>query len=195
VQEKIISHLADSRLLDIARRKVVQAAKRAGIELKQTFEKEGLELRKSAGGYARAKKFKRLGRTITRQKTILGVLLREVHRKLPLAKNQGKELETLQIWLERATRIYSQKRMDKNKLYALHTQEVECIGKGKERKPFEFGVKSGIAVTHKQGLIVGARSFPGNPWDGHTLSDQREQANILYEAINVTPQQVVVDLG
>ena len=110
VQEKAIAHPTDSRLLDIARRKVVQAAKRAGIELKQTFEKEGKELRRSAGGYAHAKQFKRLGRTIKRQKTILGILLREVQRKLPLAKNQGKELETLQMWLERATRIHTQKR-------------------------------------------------------------------------------------
>ena len=38
VQEKAIAHPIDSRLLDIARRKVVQAAKRAGIELKQTFD-------------------------------------------------------------------------------------------------------------------------------------------------------------
>ena len=160
VQEKAISHPTDSRLLDIARRKVVQAAKRAGIELKQTFEKEGKELRRSAGGYAHAKQFKRLGRTIKRQKTILGFLLREVQRKLPLAKNQGKVLKTLQMWLERATRINSQKRKGKDKLYTLHAPEVECIGKGKARKPFEFVVKPGIAVTHKQGFIVGARSFP-----------------------------------
>ena len=129
VQEKAIAHPTDSRLLDIARRKVVQAAKRAGIELKQTFEKEGKELRRSAGGYAHAKQFKRLGHTIKRQKTILGILLREVHRKLHLAKNQGKELETLQMLLERATRIHTQKRKDKDKLYALHAPEVECIGK------------------------------------------------------------------
>ena len=42
---------------------------------------------------------------------------------------------------------------------------------------------------------MGARSFPGNPWDGHTLSEQIEQATILLEAVNVTPKQVVVDLG
>lgn len=35
---------------------------------------------------------------------------------------------------------------DKNKLYALHdAPEVECIGKGKARKPYEFGVKASIA--------------------------------------------------
>jgi hypothetical protein len=41
VQEKAIAHPVDSRLLEIARAKVVQAAKFAGIGLKQTFAKEG----------------------------------------------------------------------------------------------------------------------------------------------------------
>ncbi len=40
VQEKAIAHPVDSRLLDIARRKVVRAAKGVGIVLKQTFERE-----------------------------------------------------------------------------------------------------------------------------------------------------------
>ncbi|HCI10255.1 MAG TPA: IS5/IS1182 family transposase, partial [Alcanivorax sp.] len=34
---------------------------------------------------------------------------------------------------------------------------MECIGKGKARQPYEFGVKVGIAITAKRGLIVGAR--------------------------------------
>jgi hypothetical protein len=43
--EKAIAHPVDSRLLEIARHKVVSAAKRAGIGLKQTFAKEGKALR------------------------------------------------------------------------------------------------------------------------------------------------------
>ena len=58
----------------------------------------------------------------------------------------------------------------KDKLYALHAPKVECISKGKARNPCEFGVKVSLAVTHKQGLMVGARSLPGNPYDGHVLS-------------------------
>ena len=50
VQEKAIAHPVDSRLLEIARAKVVQAAKRVGISLKQTFVHEGKELRRKAGG-------------------------------------------------------------------------------------------------------------------------------------------------
>jgi IS5 family transposase len=84
----------------------------------------------------------------------------------------------------------------KHKRYALHAPEVECIGKGKARKPYEFGVRaSSIAVTHKNGLMVGARTFPGNPYDGHTLNSQLEQIQILLEGVGVKPKQAVVDLG
>ena len=79
VQEKAIAHPADSRLLEIARHKVVSAAKRCGIALKQTFAKEGKELRRKAGGYAHAKQFSRLRKTVKRQRTILGIVMREVH--------------------------------------------------------------------------------------------------------------------
>jgi IS5 family transposase len=85
----------------------------------------------------------------------------------------------------------------KNKLYALHAPEVECIGKGKARQPYEFGVKVSLAITEKQGLIVGARAFPGNPYDGHTLAEQLEQSSILLQDLPGTPQPktILVDLG
>jgi IS5 family transposase len=82
VQEKAIAHPVDSRLLEIARHKVVKAAKAAGIALKQTFAAQGKELRRKAGGYAHAKQFKRLKKVVKRQRTILGVVMREVQRKL-----------------------------------------------------------------------------------------------------------------
>jgi IS5 family transposase len=198
VQEKAIAHPVDSRLLEIARHKVVSAAKRAGINLKQTFAKECKTLGRKAGGYAHAKQFKRMKRVIKRQRTILGVVLREVARKLNLPENlssNSKALNDLQMWIERAERIRTQQRHDKNKLYALHAPEVECIGKGKARKPYEFGVKVSLAVTHKSGLMVGARSFTGNPFDGHTLAAQLEQTSNLLQELNRAPKQVVVDLG
>jgi IS5 family transposase len=43
VQEKAVAHPTDSRLLETASAKLVDAAKQAGIELKQTFAKEGLD--------------------------------------------------------------------------------------------------------------------------------------------------------
>ena len=207
VQEKAIAHPVDSRLLEIARHKVASAAKRVGIALKQSFAKEGKHLRRKAGGYAHAKQFKRLRRTVKRQRTILGSLMRDVRRAVNRILQgdiaglaPGKEptalaLTELNTWLERAERIRTQQRHDKNKLYALHAPEVECIGKGKARKPYEFGVKVSMAITHRRGLIVGARSFPGNPYDGHTLAEQLEQASTLLQDIGVKPQTAVVDLG
>jgi IS5 family transposase len=43
--------------------------------------------------------------------------------------------------------------------------------------------------------VVGARTFPGNPYDGHILSAQLEQTRILLEDTGKSPKQVFVDLG
>ena len=56
-------------------------------------------------------------------------------------------------------------------------------------------MKVGIATTAQGNLIVGARTFPGNPYDGHTLNEQLEQASILMQATGMQPQTVYVDLG
>jgi IS5 family transposase len=166
VQEKAIAHPVNSRLLDTARAKVVQAARRAGIALKQIFNKEGKAQRRKAGSYAHAKQFKRLRRTVKWQRIFLGLVLRKVRCKLPIATSpSAATLSGLNTLLNRAERIHTRQRKDKDKLYALHAPEAECIGKSKALKPYEFGVKASIAVTHKSGLMAGARTFPGNPYD------------------------------
>jgi IS5 family transposase len=159
VQEKAIAHPVDSRLLEIARAKVVQAAKRVGIALKQTFVKEGKELRRKAGGYAHAKQFKRLRRTVKRQRTILGIVLREIKRKLtsPISESPS-AIAPLNTLLERAERIRKQQPKDKNKLYALHAPEVECIGKVRREVAYII-----VSPTHKAGDETGrsvGRSLP-----------------------------------
>ena len=198
VQAKAIAHPVDSRLLEIARHKVVSAAKRCGIALKQTYAQEGKTLRRKAGGYAHAKQFKRLRRVVKRQRTILGVVMREVQRKQACAAHElkgSKAFSDLATLLARAERIRTQQRHTKDKLYALHAPEVEAISKGKARNPYEFGVKVSLAVTHQRGLMVGARSFPGNPYDGHVLSAQLEQTTNLLQDTGRAPKQVIVDLG
>jgi IS5 family transposase len=199
VQEKAISYPVDARLLEIARHKIVSHAKRCGMVLRQTFAKEGKTLRRKAGGYAHAKQFKRLARTIKRQRTIVGKLIREVRGKLDSrafdASASPFTLTSFNTLLERADRIRTQQRKDKNKLYALHAPEVECISKGKARNRYEFGVKVSLAITHKQGLIVGAKRFAGSPFDGHTLAAQITQCNGLIERSGKVVKQAVVDLG
>ncbi len=42
---------------------------------------------------------------------------------------------------------------------------------------------------------MGARSFPNNPFDGHTLAEQIEQATILMRDVVIAPQTVYADRG
>lgn len=128
VQRRAIAYLVGRRLLGVARHKVVQAAKSVGIELKQTFVKEGKELRRRAGGYAHAKQYRRPRKVVKRQRTILGILILEVQRKQVEAMSESPiSMMRLQTWLARAERIRAQQPKDENELYALHAWEVECI--------------------------------------------------------------------
>ncbi len=149
---------------------------------------------------AHAKQFKRLQRTVKHQRTILGIVIvmREIQRKLKapgFAPASAPALAELTTLMERAERIRTQRKNDKKKLYALHAPEVECIGKGKARKPYAFGVKAAGVILHRIGLMVGARSFPGNSFDGHILNPALEQATNLMQDIGGTIKEVVADLG
>ena len=77
------------------------------------------------------------------------------------------------LWLAERVRDQRQNQRGK-KVYSLHAPEVECIGKGKAHKPYEFGVKVSVATTlHRskgRQFIVHAKALPGNPYDGHTLA-------------------------
>ena len=76
-------------------------------------------------------------------------------------------------------RLLAQKPKDKKKLYSLHEPAVDCISKGKAHKRYEFGTKVSVATTNRGGFVVGMRALPGNPYDGHTLSEALEQVEIL----------------
>ena len=205
VQEKAIAYPVDSRRLEIARDKRVVHAKRGGIALRQSFAKEGKTLKRKAGGYAHAKQFKRLPRTVKRQRSIVGKLIREVRSRLStgafnaaVAPTTGAGLgpwAALIILLERADRIRTPQPKDHNKLYALPAPQGECISKGKARNRDEFAVKVSLAVTHKQGLRVGAKRFVGNPYDGHTRAAQISQSNDWIQAAGSEVKQAVVDGG
>ena len=198
VQEKAIAHPTDSKVLETARAKVVKDAKAAGIELKQTYAREGRDLRFKAGRYAHARQFKRMRKVIKRQRTIVARLQREVGRKMSTLGQAVQDM--LGHTLDKAKRLVLQTASRKavanrTKLYSWHAPAVECISKGKSRNPYEFGVKVGLAMTLKGNLIVGARSFPGNPYDGHTLHEQIEQSTILMQGLSVKPEVVYADLG
>lgn len=186
VQPKAIAHPTDSRLLNKAREQLVDAAQAAGITLRQSYARVGKAAEHQAGRYAHAKQYRRMQREIRKLRTWLGRVIRDVQRK-------GGELTgALKAKVDIAQRLHQQRRDSKNKLYALHAPEVECIAKGKARTPYEFGVKTSVAVTAKEGLVVGMRSMPGNPYDGHTVDSQIEQIGIL---TGTTPKLALVDRG
>ncbi|CAD5374676.1 transposase [Rubrivivax sp. A210] len=186
VQPKAIAHPTDSRLLNKAREQLVNAAQDAGVTQRQSYARVGKAAEHQAGRYAHAKQYRRMQREIRKLRTWLGRVIRDVQRR------GGEITGALKTKIEIAQRLYEQRRDSKNKLYALHAPEVECIAKGKARTPYEFGVKTSVAVTAKEGLVVGMRSMPGNPYDGHTVDSQIEQIGIL---TGTTPKMALVDRG
>lgn len=50
-------------------------------------------------------------------------------------------------------------------------------------------------MTLKGNLIVGSRTFPGNPYEGHTLHEQIEKSTILMQGLGDRPEVVYADLG
>ena len=200
VAPKAAAYPTDSRLLETARAKLVEAAKAQGIALKQTYAKEGASLRFKAGRYAHAKQFKRMHGVIRRQRTIVGRLQRSIQTRVTTLTQAIRET------LDKARRVFEQtarktktgKTKTKGtppKLYSWHAPEVLCMSKGKARTPYEFGSKVGVATTLRGNLIVGARAFDGNPYDGHTLAEQIEQATTLMQDTGVKPKTAWVDLG
>ncbi len=168
VMPKAIAHPTDSRLLEKSRQHLVKAAKAHGLKLRQNYNRCAPRLAVQAGRYAHAKQYKRMRKTLRSLRSRVGRVLRDIERQLHQLPEQAR-IKVREL-LQRTGRILTQQRKDENKLYALHAPEVECIAKGKARTPYEFGVKVSIATTLKEGLVVGMRSMPGNPYDGHTLA-------------------------
>ena len=192
VMPKAIAHPSDSRLLDKSRQHLVKAAEDNGLRLRQNYNRVAPRLPAQIGRYAHAKQFKRMRKALRKLRTRVGRVHREVARQLHELPEAAKA--KVQDLLQRTGRILTQRTKDKNKLYALHASEVECISKGKARTPYEFGVKVSIATTLKEGLVVGMRSMPGNPYDGHTLAETLEQVGIL-TGTDRPPATAIVDKG
>ena len=103
----------------------------------------------------------------------------------------------LERMLARARRVLEQRQHQRGrKVYSLHAPEVECIGKGKAHRPYEFGVKVSVATTiaHAKGgqFAVHAKAMPGNPYDGHTLATVIPEIETL---VGNTIERVLADAG
>lgn len=189
VMEKAIAYPTDSQLLEKGRQHLVKLAECLGLKLRQNYNREAPRLSAQVARYAHAKQYRRMRGVIKTQRTILGRIWRDIQRKLNADQVNMDAVKTI---FAKVQRLLNQQRTDKNKLYSFHATEVECIAKGKVRQPYEFGVKVSIATTHKEGLVVGIKSMPGNPYDGHTLPSAIEQVAMLTSR---TPKAVFVDRG
>jgi IS5 family transposase len=172
VQPKNITFPTDAKLLNRAREKLVKLAKKLGVELRQSYTRVGKFALIQHQRYAHAKQFNRANRALRKLKTYLGRVIRDITRKI----DGDPWLEVMFAHLlGLARRVRAQERGQRGpKVYSLHAPEVECIGKGKAHKPYEFGVKVSVATTlkHCKGgqFVTHVQALPGNPYDGHTLA-------------------------
>jgi IS5 family transposase len=181
VQPKNVTFPTDAKLLHAAVKGLNRLAKTHGVALRQSYLRVAKRAAMMAGRYAHAKQFKRHHRQLRFLRTRLGRLVRDIRRKI---KGKGDLEAAFATPLSRADQIRSQRQRQRGwKLYSFHAPEVECIGKGKAAAPYEFGVKASIVTTNARApggqFVLHAKTFPGNPYDGHTLRTVIEQTQTL----------------
>ncbi len=194
VQEKAVAFPTDAKLMHRARERLARLAKKHGIGLRQSYERIGKHALITHQRYAHAKQFKRANRALRRLRTFLGRVERDIARRIK--DNEAlREVFRRPLWLAERVREQRQKQRGK-KVYSLHAPEVECIGKGKAHKPYEFGVKVSVATTlyrSKGGQFVAhVKALPGNPYDGHTLGVILPE---MEKQIGASIQRVIADRG
>ncbi len=171
VQPKNVAFPTDVKLTHKAIVMLARLARKHGVPLRQSYVRVAKRAAIMAGRYAHAKQFKRHNRELKFLRIRLGRMIRDIRRKT----EGDEELKAIfAVALSRANQLRRQKQRQRGwKLYSWHAPEVECIGKGKARAPYEFGCKVSIAtpVTKPRGgqFVLHARALHGNPYDGHTL--------------------------
>jgi IS5 family transposase len=196
VQPKNVMFPTDARLLNRAREILVRLAQRCGIKLRQSYARVGKFALIKHQRYAHSKQFKRANRALKKLKTYLGRIIRDIGRKRGGHADLLQEI-ALSRMLLRARRVLDQKqRQHGRKVYSLHAPEVECIGKGKAHRPYEFGVKVSVAntLTHAKGgqFVAHVKALPGNPYDGHTLAAVIPEMEKL---VGNTIERILADKG
>jgi IS5 family transposase len=171
VQPKAIAHPTDARLTHRALEKLAALAKREGVVLRQSYLRVAKRAAIMVGRYSHAHQFKRASRELKFLRTRLGRVIRDINRKIE--GNEPLQARFAPL-LDLAIKVRHQDHRQRGpKVYSLHAPEVECIGKGKARSPYEFGCKVSLTtpVTAPKGgqFVLHAKALHGNPFDGHTL--------------------------
>jgi IS5 family transposase len=171
VQPKAVAFPTDAKLMHRARERLVRLARKHGVSLRQSYARVGKRALMAYQRYAHAKQFKRANRALRSVRTYLGRVFRDIVRK---TRGDANLRTVFAEPLSLAFRVRHQRRNQRGrKVYSLHAPEVECIGKGKAHRPYEFGVKVSVATTVNRSkggqFITHVKALPGNPYDGHTL--------------------------
>jgi IS5 family transposase len=187
VQEKNITFPTDTKLRLKVMGRCWKLAVEEGIHMRRSYRRELKKtlrvIRFSKGKNDR----KKVAAAIRRVKTMANALLRDIMRKLPKSSLDARHEE-----LMRYQRVVNQERRDKNKIYSLHEPEVSCISKGKEHKKYEFGAKASIVMTKTNCIIVGAKNFSHNEYDGDTLKEVLSQVKNVRGTV---PEKAFCDRG
>jgi IS5 family transposase len=170
VQEKNITFPTDTKLRVKVMERCWKLALKEGIRLRRSYRRELQKCLRVIRFNKRRSDKKQVMAASRRIKTMANALLRDVRRKLS-ANALSAHSEELVIY----SRALNQQRHDKNKIYSIHEPEVVCISKGKEHRKYEFGSKAAIAMSKDSCVIVGAKSFSRNEYDGDTLQEVLSQ--------------------
>lgn len=167
VQEKNITYPTDAKLAIKIINRLNKVAKQYGIQQRRTYKKEVKGRRLQIRHFRHPKRRGPAKKALKRLRTIAGILIRELRRRLP----KYDLFECYQKDFLLYERVLAQQPKDKNKIYSLHEPAVYCIGKGKDHKPYEYGNKVSVAATAKSNIIVGVVSHERNCHDNHTLPE------------------------
>jgi transposase, IS5 family len=194
VQPKAVAHPTDARLMHRALEKLAALAKDAGVPLRQSYARVAKRAAIMVGRYSHAHQFTRARRQLKFLRIRLGRVIRDIRRKIAGDDALKARFGPL---LDLALRVRHQDHRQRgHKIYALHAPEVECIGKGKARTPYEFGCKVSMAtpVTQPKGgqFVLHAQALHGNPYDGHTLGPV---VSAIEKLTGIETRRIHVDRG
>lgn len=186
VQPKNVMFQADARLIHRAWERLVRRAKRAGLELRQTYVRVGKFALIQHQRYAHAKRFKRAGKALRKLKTYLGRVVRDIERQI----TGDEQLRAIFLWpLYQARTVMEQKQRQRGrKIYSLHAGEVECIGKGKGSQALRIrcqgiGGNDAEAASPYSATAIGPRSPRESNGAGELVCDFISAPNSHPESI------------
>lgn len=187
VQENYTTFPTDAKLA----KRVIDGCKRIadaeGMDQRQSYARVSKQLLRESYNANHPRRRKKAGKARRKLRTLAGRVIRELERKLP-----DSALERHASWIELASRVITQQRHDKDKVYSLHKSYTCCIAKGKAAKPYEFGNKVGLMTHPTKKVILAIEAFDGNPHDSTTIAPLLEQ---MERTLQHTPQEVVYDRG